>query len=342
MSYSELSKYTVHRYYYYEAIKYGPEILLASSSYAELRDELASEIPDPNKINELVEELKKPIADFYKDYNKPTDVKLWAKMMAMYYENVPEDQQPEYIKAAAKKYKSDFSKMADKVYKKSIFCDREKLESFLEKPTLKVLENDPAFVAMEAFTSNFNHYNKMNAPYYAERARGNRLFIDALRQMEKDSKFYPDANFTMRLTYGQVKGYNAADAVQYKYYTTLAGLMAKEDPNNPEFIVPARLKELYHDKDYGVYGDGNTLKVCFLSNNDITGGNSGSPVINGNGELIGLAFDGNWEAMSGDIAFEPELQRTISADIRYVLFIIDKFAGATNLIDEMTLVDVKK
>jgi len=140
----------------------------------------------------------------------------------------------------------------------------------------------------------------------------------------------------MRLTYGEVLDYYPADAIHYDYTTTLSGVMEKEDPTNEEFIVPEKLKELYEDKDFGDYGDDDVV-VCFLTNNDITGGNSGSPVINGDGELIGIAFDGNWEAMSGDIAFEPELQRTISVDIRYVMFIIDKYAGAQNLLDEMTI-----
>ena len=146
----------------------------------------------------------------------------------------------------------------------------------------------------------------------------------------------------MRMSYGSVQDYIAADAVFYDYYTTLAGVMEKEDASNDEFFVEEDLKALYAKKDYGRYGemiDGKErLVVCFLTTNDITGGNSGSPVINGNGELIGIAFDGNWEAMSGDIAFEPELQRTINVDIRYVLFIIDKMAGAQNIIDELTYV----
>jgi hypothetical protein len=141
------------------------------------------------------------------------------------------------------------------------------------------------------------------------------------------------------MTYGQVLDYYPADAVHYDYVTTMEGLMEKEDATNPEFIVPAKLKELYEAKDYGQYADKDgKLIVCFLSNNDITGGNSGSPILNAEGHLIGLAFDGNWEAMSGDIAFEPELQRTINVDARYVLFVMDKFAGAKRLIDELTIV----
>ena len=157
--------------------------------------------------------------------------------------------------------------------------------------------------------------------------------------MESDKVFYPDANSTMRLSYGSVQDYYPADAVHYDYVTHLYGVMEKEDPTNPEFIVPKKLKELFEAKDFGRYGKDGQLVTCFLTTNDITGGNSGSPVINGNGELIGLAFDGNWEAMSGDIAFEPELQRTICVDSRYVLFIIDKFAGAQNLIDELTIIE---
>ena len=168
--------------------------------------------------------------------------------------------------------------------------------------------------------------------------KASRLFIAGLREMNPNKTFYSDANSTLRVSYGQVEDYFPADAIHYDYVTTLDGVMEKEDPNNEEFIVPAKLKELWLKKDYGRYADKNgKLVTCFLSNNDITGGNSGSPVINGYGELIGLAFDGNWEAMSGDIAFEPALQRTINVDIRFVLFIIDKYAGARHLVDEMTI-----
>ncbi len=157
--------------------------------------------------------------------------------------------------------------------------------------------------------------------------------------MYPDSLFYPDANSTIRLSFGKVRGYQPADAVYYDYLTTLEGVMEKEDPDDHEFIVPERLKELYENKDYGKYGDDDVMFVNFLSINDITGGNSGSPVINGDGHVIGVAFDGNWEAMSGDILFEPELQRCINVDARYILFIIEKYANANHLIDEMTIIN---
>jgi len=158
-----------------------------------------------------------------------------------------------------------------------------------------------------------------------------------LRKMYPERKFYPDANSTMRMTYGKVKDYQPADAMHYHWITTLSGVMEKEDTTNEEFIVPQKLKDLYANKDFGPYGK-EDINVCFITTNDITGGNSGSPVLNAKGELIGIAFDGNWEAMSGNIAYEEALQRTINVDIRYVLFIIDKYAGAKHLINEMKIV----
>jgi len=340
-AYAITDKYAVSRYYFIEAVYLGPEAIKTALPYQGLMKELKAENPDQEKINKIADRLKASSVAYFKDYNLPTDMKVWAQMMMMYSENVDVSQQPKYLIDATKKYKGDFNKWADKVYSKSIFVSQDKLNAFLANPSAKVLAKDPIYQAMTAF---MNKYRELQAEAMAANdklARGNRLFIDALRKMEVDKKFYPDANFTMRLTYGTVRDYYPEDAVHFNYFTTIEGIMQKEDPSNPEFVVPAKLKELYKNKDYGQYGEGDTLKICFLTDNDITGGNSGSPVINAKGELIGLAFDGNWEAMSGDIAFEPKLQRTISVDIRYVLFIIDKYAGAGNLIDEMTLVNKK-
>jgi len=214
------------------------------------------------------------------------------------------------------------------------------MAAFLKKPSAKILENDLVFQAGKSISKLLDTLRNSVMTNYEQIDRGYRSYIAGILEMDKDKVWYPDANSTMRLTYGNVADYFPRDGVYYSYYTTLKGVMEKEDPTNPEFEVPARLKELFEKKDFGRYADKNgEMPVCFITNNDITGGNSGSPVINGKGELIGLAFDGNWEAMSGDIVFEPELQRCISVDIRYVLFIIDKFAGATNLLDELTIVE---
>jgi hypothetical protein len=193
------------------------------------------------------------------------------------------------------------------------------------------------YILMNAFYDNYVKYNDQLKQYNEMLERGNRLFVAGIREMQPEKNFAPNANSTMRVTYGNVLDYYPADAIHYDFKTTMDGIMEKEDANNWEFVVPAKLKELYLNKDFGDYAENGKMPVAFLSNTDITGGNSGSPVINGDGELIGLAFDGNWEAMSGDIAFEPNLQRTISVDIRYVLFIIDKYAGAKNIIKELVI-----
>jgi hypothetical protein len=236
-------------------------------------------------------------------------------------------------------YNADFGAYTDELFETSLYASRENFMEFLEKPKARHFENDMAPELVNSFQGAMMQIRGETNTIQTKLNKNKRLFMAALREMNPDKAYYPDANFTMRLTYGDVAGYEPRDAVYYEYYTTLEGVMDKEDPDSKEFVVPDKLKELYQDKDYGRYAaEDGTMRVCFLSDNDITGGNSGSPVINGKGHLVGIAFDGNWEAMSGDIAFEPELQRTISVDIRYVLFIIHKFAGATNLLEEMNIV----
>ncbi len=338
-AYKQLTAYQLVSVYQSEAIRQGSEILSYAADFSNLKKELEEKEVNKEKVDKLVIQLKEKAAAYFKDYNAPTDQKLLAAMLDMYNKNVPSGQQPDYIKSVAQKYKGDFSKFAAKVFETSYFTSQQKVEVLLSNPSAKSIDKDLAYQTVRALN---NYFTDQVRPKLTEAYdlldRGNRTFVAGLREMYPDKKFYPDANSTMRLTYGQVLDYYPADAVHFNYYTTLAGVMEKEDPGNWEFVVPEKLKELYKNKDYGRYGEGNELKVCFLTNHDITGGNSGSPVINGKGELIGLAFDGNWEAMSGDIAYEPSLQRTINVDIRYVLFIIDKFAGAKRLIDEMDIV----
>jgi len=226
------------------------------------------------------------------------------------------------------------------MFAKSIFTSEEKVLAMIDKPNAKKLAADPAVIAGTSIYERYSEINKAFRQKSQGLEKGERLFTDGMMQMYSGKNLYPDANSTIRLTYGNVLGYKPSDAVTYKHTTTLKGVIEKEDPNNDEFVVPQKLKDLYYAKDFGPYADkdGN-LVVCFITNNDITGGNSGSPVLNGKGELIGTAFDGNSEAMSGDIDFEENLQRCINLDIRYTLFIIDKYAGASNLIKEMKIVE---
>jgi len=259
-------------------------------------------------------------------------------MLKMFYEEVPKNQQPAYFLKLAAKYKYNFNELSFYLFSKSIFGDLSTVNSFLDAPNSKVLESDALLMLINAFVEQNNTVSELSTVYNEKLSEGKRLLVAGIHEMLPDHKFYPDANQTMRLTYGRVQDYYPADAVHYNYYTTLEGVMQKEDPDNWEFTVSGRLKELYNNKDYGIYGSNGEMIVNFISNTDITGGNSGSPVIDAHGNLIGLAFDGNWEAMSGNILFEPELQRTINVDIRYVLFIIDKYAGAKNLIAEMKII----
>ena len=287
-----------------------------------------------------MEPLKEAAKEFYKDYNASTDQKVFAALMEMYSKDVPKDQQSPLFAKIEKKYKGDYKEYAEEVFEHSMFTSEQKVNDFLAKPSLKKLKKDMAY---DAVSEIYNHYIANVRPQIrAAQARidkNMRLFVDGLRQMMPEKKFYPDANSTMRLSYGTVRDYIPMDAAHYDYYTTIEGIMEKMDNNNPEFVVPQRLVDLYNKKDYGRYGENGTLIVNFITDNDITGGNSGSPVINGKGELIGIAFDGNWEAMSGDIAYDEKLKRTICADIRYVLWVIDKYAGAGYLINEMKVVN---
>ena len=275
--------------------------------------------------------------DFFKDYDMATDRDLFINLMTKYQTDISPENLPSFFENVDNKYKGSIDRYATKMYEKSFLVNEESARNFIANPSEKALNKDLAVNAAMSILETY--FGSMESEAQAKYDRGYRLFVKGLREMQPNKAFYPDANSTMRCTYGPVGNYSPADAVQYDFVTTANGILQKMDNTDPEFVVPARLEELLKARDYGQYVDeSGELVICFLHGTDITGGNSGSPVMNANGDLIGLAFDGNWEAMSGDIAFEPALQRTISVDIRYVLWIVDKFAGATNIIDELDLV----
>ena len=287
------------------------------------------------KGGELTEALKA----FYKDYNMPTDRRVAKRMFRIVGENCKELPSV-FAEVIGKRFGGDTDAYVDYLYDNSVFADETRALEFVDRFSRERLDEDPAALLALSVTGKMLELQQAQKEANRNYADGHRLYIEGLMRQYPDRAWAADANFTIRLTYGQVLPYDPADGVTYHYYTTLRGVMEKEDPKNPtEFTVPDKLKELYAAQDFGAYANGRgELPVAFLANLDITGGNSGSPIMNGRGELLGLAFDGNWEAMSGDVAFEPALQRTISVDIRYVLFIIDKFADAGYLVREMTLV----
>jgi hypothetical protein len=328
-------QYNVQQYLS-EVFRSSCEMISFAGQLTSLEDALTEK--DSKKATEIKERALKNMDNFYGNYSYPTDRKVTKALLKLYKADIDPKYWPDFYVRIDKQFKGNVDAYVDDMFTRSVFTSPEKLKAFLDKPSLKTLQKDPAFIAAKSVSATRSKLQKDLEGYSADLSRGQRTYIAGVMEYTPEKTKYPDANFTMRMTYGKILDYYPYDAVHYNWYTTLDGVIQKYKKGDYEFDLPQRLIDLNSKKEYGRYAaaDG-YMPVCFITDNDITGGNSGSPVINGNGELIGLAFDGNWEAMTGDIAYEPELQRTICVDIRYVLWVMDIYAGAGHLLKEMDI-----
>ena len=291
------------------------------------------------EIDQMIVSLKKATAEFFKDYYQPIDEAVARTMLEEYLNHQPTDFRPGFLNEI-----QDVNAYVDKLFSTSMFTNEVKVNEFLDefKPSkAKKLQKDPALIA---YQSMINFYREdINPPMSAinnDLSRMQRLYMKGQMLMEPEKRFSPDANFTLRVTYGKVEGFKPQDGKNYRHFTTLEGIMEKENPDIYDYVVEPKLKQLYNTKDYGRYVDKDgTMHVAFTASVHTTGGNSGSPILNADGQLLGLNFDRCWEGTMSDLVYDPDICRNISVDIRYVLFIIDKFAGAKNLIAEMDIVE---
>ena len=341
--YEKLTPLSVAANYVFEA-GLGVEIVRFAYSFNSLVMQSKTKDFKPEDINKMVEQLKKSAAGFYKNYNAELDRKVFAMLLGLYHKGPDPSLQPTIFGMVDQKYKGDFQAYANAVFDKSIFASPDKLMTFLNKYKVskyKSLEKDPAFQLAESiYNLYYEHLQTQVAVIETHIDSLQRIYMQGLMEFQPQRQFYPDANSTLRIAYGKVAGYNSADAVHYNYFTTLEGIMQKENPDIYDYVVVPKLKELYKARDYGRYADKDgSMHVAFIASNHTTGGNSGSPVLNADGQLIGLNFDRNWEGTMSDLMYDQDQCRNITLDIRYCLFIIDKFAGARRLVDEMTLVE---
>ncbi|NOQ28342.1 MAG: hypothetical protein GQ564_23515 [Bacteroidales bacterium] len=338
-SYEKRADYKNTEKYYQEAFVKGCDMLQFSLKGKGWEAVLTRGIKKEALEKRVKLDIKKGNAIF-KDINIEMDKKMFVAGLKLYKENVNPANVSDVLVQMLDENNNDYEKLADYLYSNSYFSSAENFEKFLNNPTLERLLNDPVYKLVKPTLEIIYDLRDEFRPYGAKIREQNGLFIEGLLEMNKgNNNIYPDANSTMRLSYGTVGGYSPKDAVTYDYFTTIDGYMEKENPDNFEFVIENDFKTLIETKDYGQYADENgNLPVDFITNNDITGGSSGSPVLNGKGELIGVAFDGNWESMAGGIYFHPYFNKTICVDIRFVLFVVDKYANAQNIMDELEIV----
>jgi len=330
------------QYQYYREAGMGIEIVAFASKFQKYVEELAKEQPDTAFIRVESDKLKSRMASFYKDYYEPIDREIASRLLEEYYVGLEGEHLPSEFTVIKKKYKNNFKKYVNHLFDHSVFVNQDdllKLMNGSNKKILKTLEKDPAYQMALSLNAKYKEIKESVADLSANLNTLDRKYMQMQMDYQPKEVFYPDANFTLRIAYGKVDSYRPKDAVEYIHFTTLDGIMEKENPDVYDYVVEGKLKELYNDKDYGQYGgkDGK-LNICFIASNHTTGGNSGSPVFNAYGQLIGINFDRNWEGTMSDIVYDPDQCRNITLDIRYCLFVIDKYAGASHLVDEMTLV----
>lgn len=343
-AYAAYEPYAVHITYVNEGLLASPWVRNASQ-FGSLFKAMNEKKDDAAYIARVKENLNKMVDTYQETYNEIADKKIFAKILASFYTDVPKSQHPPFITLIAEKYwkgspEETFKNYADYVWANSSLIDPVKLRAFMANPNMDGLEKDPGYMyAKNLVPQEYvkNNFGTITADFMAAKNKLDNLYLKALLENNKGQLMYPDANSTMRISYGQVQNYSPKDGITYNITTNINGMIAKYQKGDDEFDLPQSLLDAYAKRDFREYGENGTLPVNFISNNDITGGNSGSPVINGKGELIGLAFDSNWEAMSGDIAFDKNYKRTISVDARFVLWCIDVLGGAKNIINELDI-----
>jgi len=340
----ELTPYEM-AYSYFVECGYYHDLTRFANGYSALVEKAKDEEVKDEDFNKSLESYKKSAKKFYKDYNESVDKKIFIASLTAYnsfpYKNL---QKPPFSATLNGKYKANVENYVNSIYKKSVFANEEKFFKYIEKVNRKSilkLQKDPMYAYA---TSIFDYYREEVYPSLMLITNKSdsiqRIYMKAILDYYRGERIYPDANSTLRVSYGKVGGFYPKDAVKYNYFTTLKGIMEKENPDIYDYVVTPKLKELYNNKDYGRYADADgKMHVCFIASNHTTGGNSGSPALDANGNLIGINFDRNWEGTMSDLNYDPDQCRNIMLDIRYCLFIIDKYAGSSRLVEEMTIVE---